>query len=343
MPRYPTVSSPNDRRQHPSPNQPLRLLVVDDDDVYRAYISALTRKLGFWVDGAADGDKALQRLAAGNYDVAIIDQEMPRLSGIETITRIRGDDALKSIFALMLTGREDIDTKLKALEAGFDDFVTKALTEREIVAKLVAARRVALRQRTMSVAIRDLYGLATRDDLTGVFNRRFFISETERMLTEGMVVNVVLIDLDGFKEVNDRHGHLAGDGVLRDVAMALQTHTRPEDLVARFGGDEFVIAVPHLDVHAIERIAQRLTAAIEAMRWESDGTFGVGASAGFGSSRLLQNPTLAQLVNAADRDMYKNKWVRKHPDLRPELYEYPSDERDVVERLFKTANTKNGC
>ena len=60
-------------------------------------------------------------------------------------------------------------------------------------------------------------------------------------------------------------------------------------------------------------------------------------------SRLLQNPTLAQLVNAADRDMYKNKWVRKHPDLRPELYEYPSGERDVVERLFKTANTKNGC
>jgi two-component system cell cycle response regulator len=319
--------------------QPLRLLVVDDDPAYRTYASALTRRLGFWVDVADDGESALQRLAVGNYDIVILDYAMPRLTGLDTIARVRGDEALKTVYAIMLTGREDIDTKLTALEAGFDDFLTKASSEREIVAKLVAARRVALRQRTMSVAMRDLYGLATRDDLTGVFNRRFFISECERLLIERAVLNIVILDLDGFKKINDTYGHLAGDAVLRDVGTALQTNTRPEDVVARFGGDEFVVAVPGVELSVVERIAERLTSAIAALTWTPGPPFAITASAGFASSRLLEPPTLAQLVNAADRDMYKNKWLRKHPDLRPELYEYPARDRDVVQRLLKPADS----
>jgi diguanylate cyclase (GGDEF)-like protein len=333
------VTGHPERRHHSASTDAheLRLLVVDDDPDYLAYLAALTAKLGFWVEVAEDGYAAMQRLAAGGYDIAIIDYEMPRLSGLDLIARIRADEGLKSTYALMITGREDIDTKLTALEAGFDDFLTKTLSEREIIAKLVAARRIALRQRSLSVAMRDLYGFATRDDLTGVFNRRFFISEVERMLIEDAVVSVVLLDLDSFKEINDRYGHLAGDEVLRDVGTVLLTSTRPEDIAARFGGDEFIIAVPDVDLETVERIAERLTAAIGGLRWGPGPYFSVGASAGFASSRLLEKPGLAQLVNAADRDMYKNKWIRKHPDLRPELYEYPEVERDVVHRLLSRA------
>jgi diguanylate cyclase (GGDEF)-like protein len=335
------VTSTSDRRQNDSASsaQPLRLLVVDDDPAYRAYIAVLTRRLGFWVDTADDGESALQRLARGSYDLAIIDYEMPRLSGLQTISRIRADEALKALYAIMLTAREDMDTKLTALDAGFDDFLTKYSSEQEIVAKLVAGRRIALRQRTMDVALRDLYGLATRDDLTGVFNRRFFISESERLLAEGTVITIVLLDLDGFKYVNDTYGHLAGDEVLRDVGTALQRNTRPDDIVARFGGDEFVIAVPHLDIPTVERIAGRVTQAVAALSWSWSPASRIGMSAGIASSSLLENATLAQLVNVADRDMYKNKWIRKHPDLRPELYEYPAQDRDAVERLLKVAGS----
>jgi two-component system cell cycle response regulator len=330
------VTANAERRQSParSTEPPLRLLVVDDDANDRAYVAALTRRLGFWVDTAEDGEVALQRLTHAAYDVAVIDQKMPRLNGTALIGWLRAIDQTKALYAVMLTGREDVDTKLAALDAGFDDFLTKGSSEAEIVAKLVAARRVAARQRTMDAAIRELYGLATRDDLTGVFNRRLFISEVERMLAEGIAVNLVLLDVDDFKDVNDTHGHLAGDAVLRDVGTALMSNTRPDDIVARFGGDEFVVAIPDLDVAAVERIAERLTGAIAALEWGSAARFRVAASAGFASSRFLDAPTLAQLLNAADRDMYKNKWIRKHPDLRPELYEYPSQERNVVERLL---------
>src|SRR5256885_6142936 len=244
----------------PDAVQPLRLLIIDDDDNYRAYLAALMRRLGFWVDTAEDGQAGLDRLAQGRYDVAIIDFEMPRLTGVETVARIRKNPSTNTLYAMMLTAREDVDTKLLALNAGFDDFLTKASSEPELVAKVVAARRLASRQRTMGMALRELYGLATRDDLTGLFNRRFFISESERLLTEGTPLNIVLIDLDDFKQINDSYGHLAGDRVLRDIGTTLHTHTRAEDVVARFGGDEFVVAVPNLAVEVIERIAERITA-----------------------------------------------------------------------------------
>lgn len=339
MHRHPTVTAPSERRQNAPPDAAptLRLLVIDDDPAYRAFCAALLRRLGFWVDSAEDGEAGLQRLLQGVYDIAVVDYEMPRLTGIQTIARIRADENLKSLYAIMLTSREDMETKLTALDAGFDDFLCKGSSEREIVAKLVAARRVAFRQRTMSVAMRDLYGLATRDDLTGVFNRRFFISEAERMLAEGTVVNVVLLDLDGFKHVNDTYGHLAGDELLRELGVALQSNTRPDDVVARFGGDEFVLAIPHLGVADVERIAGRLVNAVETLECAFEPSFRIGVSSGLASSRLLDSPTLAQLLNAADRDMYKNKWMRKHPDQRPELYEYPAQDRNVVERLLKAS------
>lgn len=334
------VNTPLERRQEAASEsaEPLRILLVDDDVHYRSYVAALTRRLGFWVDTADDGQACLDRLLHGAYDMAIIDLEMPRLNGIETISRLRARDAHKTLYTVMLTSHEDLDTKLTALDAGFDDFLPKTSSEREIIAKLTAGRRLAARQRTMDIAIRDLYGLATRDDLTGAFNRRFFISEAERMLAERGVVNVVLLDLDGFKHINDTYGHLAGDQVLRDVVTSLHTNTRIEDIVARFGGDEFVIAVPNLDVAALESVCERLSDAVAAVEWSvGDSTFRVGVSAGIASSRLLDAPSLVQLMKAADCDMYKNKWLRKHPGVRPELYQYPFSDRKVEERLFQPA------
>jgi diguanylate cyclase (GGDEF)-like protein len=215
----------------------------------------------------------------------------------------------------MLTGHEDMDTKLAALDAGFDDFVAKSAAEVEIVAKLAAARRVATRQRTMDVAIRELYGLATRDELTGLFNRRFFMAEAARLLAQDTPVSVILFDLDDFKQVNDTHGHLAGDRVLRDIGALFHRCTRPEDIVARFGGDELVMAIPQLALHEIERVAERLSRDVHALRWVVDGAaFTLGISTGIASSHLLPSPTLLQILNIADGDMYKNKWLRKHSE-----------------------------
>ena len=296
--------------------------MIDDDSNYLSYVAALSRRVGFSVATESDPRRALSTLRSGGYDAAVIDHEMPRMTGMDLISVVREDDLTEAIYAVMLTGHEDMETKLEALNRGFDDFVAKSSPEAEIVAKLAAARRLAARQRTMDVAIRELYGLATRDELTGLFNRRFFLGEVERLLSSGVPISLILFDLDDFKLVNDTHGHLAGDLVLRDIGALFHRSTRPEDIVARLGGDEFVMAVPDLPLREIERIAERLARQVGALEWAVDAaTFTLGVSTGIASSRLLPHPTLAQLVSAADGDMYKNKWLRKHPES--ELRRHP--------------------
>jgi two-component system chemotaxis response regulator CheY len=315
-----------DRRRATDAGDPelLRLLVVEDDSDYRAWLVAVTKRMGFLVGSAPDGEAALDRLSEQPYEIAVIDQEMPRMTGIEMIRRIRADEQSKTLYAIMLTGRTEMETKLSALAAGFDDFLSKTSPEAEILAKLVVARRIAARQRNLDSAVRELYGLATRDELTGVFNRRFFVSEAERLLTSRCTVNVALFDLDDFKLVNDKYGHLAGDRVLRDIGTLFDRHTRAEDLIARYGGDEFVMLVPHLSLEDFESMVERLAGQLRALQWSTgQQPFHIGVSTGYASTRLLAQPTLAQLLEIADRDLYKNKALRANPGDRPELYTYP--------------------
>lgn len=302
-----------DRRRSDQAGEPeaIRLLIADDDRDYCAWLVAQLRRAGFELDVAHDGQAAYEKLIANHFDIAVIDHEMPRLTGLELIKRLREHESTRTLYTLMLTGRGEIETKLDALAAGFDDFLTKSAPAEEILAKLIVARRIAARQRHLDATVRELYGLATRDELTGVFNRRFFVAETERLLLSRCVVNIVLFDLDRFKRVNDTYGHLAGDVVLRDVGALFHRQTRPEDLIARFGGDEFVMVVPHLALPEIERITERLVREVSALRWpDGQDSFSITISSGIASSRLLPQADLAQLLDAADRDLYRTKWLR---------------------------------
>lgn len=315
---------------------PLRALVVDDHEPYREYVASLVSRFGFHVTSCANGADALDILDSGPpCDLLVVDCEMPRLSGLELITLVRANEQHSDVYAVMLTAREDIETKITALRLGYDDFMVKSASELEIGAKLSAARRLVSRQRRLDDAVRELYGLATRDELTGLFNRRFFFTEAERLLAEGKPVNLIFFDLDEFKPINDTLGHLAGDRILRDIGALFMRRTRTEDLIARYGGDEFVMLVGALPPAEVEALAHRVANEISAIQW----TFGteifiVGVTSGIACSPLLANASIAQLLSAGDRDLYKNKWLKKNPNEDPSLYEYDtSRDAHVIEML----------
>jgi two-component system cell cycle response regulator len=228
---------------------------------------------------------------------------------LELIAALRSNQRCADMYALMVTAHTDLETKVAALRLGYDDFITKANTgDAEMMAKLGAARRLVQRQRRLDIAVRELYGLATRDELTGLFNRRYFHAEAERMLAEGQHITLALFDLNAFKIVNDTHGHLAGDQILRDVGALFLRSTRADDLIARYGGDEFVLVATHSTVEEMAALAARLSAEIGRLRWTFDGeSVAVGASVGVTSSTLFEKAALTQLVAACDRDLYKNK------------------------------------
>jgi diguanylate cyclase (GGDEF)-like protein len=314
---------------------PLRALIVDDHEPHRDYVASLVSRFGFNVTACADGAEALEILRdRGPFDLLIIDREMPRVDGLELITAVRALENHGDVYAIMLTARGDVETRIEALHNGFDDFMLKS-SEMEISAKLSAARRLLSREKRLDETVRELYGLATRDELTGVFNRRFFFAEADRLLEEGTIVNLIFFDLDEFKWVNDTFGHLAGDRILRDIGALFLSRTRTEDLIARYGGDEFLMLVANLSPREVEALADRVCREIASAQWIF-GTeiFSVGVTTGIACSSLLENPTIPQLLSAGDRDLYKNKWLRKNPDEDPSLYEYDSSrDAHVVEML----------
>lgn len=314
-PRQLKMATPNRRRTDldaGGPSAVSTLLILDDDEV-RLRLSSLLTRLGFAVQPDEEG--------AQSAELFVVDDARRR--------------PVTDGYAIAVIRDSDINAKIEALRAGFDDVLVSSMTDEEIVPKLAIARRMLLRQRHLDATMRELYGLATRDELTGVFNRRYFFAEGERLLGAGVAVNLVLFDLDGFKQVNDTFGHPAGDRILRDVGALFLSRTRHEDVVARYGGDEFVMLVADESIAAVEALTARLADEVAAREWVfDDRRVHVGASTGIASSELLDHPTLAQLLEAGDRDLYKNKWARSHPTADPSLYEYPRSRSNEISELL---------
>ena len=301
-----------------------RVLLVDDDEHFRQWLLLVMRRIGFAVELAADGMEAMDKLLSRPFDLVISDLEMPRMNGLDLIRVIRATPELAGYYVVMLTSHEDVESKVTALSAGYDDFLPKSCTEVEVVAKVIAARRMLSRQQSISAAALEWQTLALRDELTGVNVRRAFFDEAERHLEAKRDIGIAIIDLDSFKPINDTYGHLTGDRILADIGAVFLRRTRADDMIARYGGDEFVLLEVSQAVDDINGAAERLASEIAELQWIVKGVpLRVTASFGIAHSTLLPNATLEQLVEAADRDLYAKKWVRKNPGAPPQLYEYP--------------------
>jgi two-component system, cell cycle response regulator len=324
------------RRRHDVPQESedtsIRVLVTDDDPEFLAYLASLTRRLGLSTETAGDGEEALEKLASGRFHLLLCDFQMPRRNGLEVIEAVRARPATANIYAVMLTAHDEMALKIHALSLGFDDFLSKGCTEVEVVARVAAARRMIARQRQLDAAVREWKGIASHDELTGVYNRRFFFDEAARFLGEKREIAVLLFDLDNFKVINDSLGHVAGDQVLREIGGVFLRNTRHDDVIARYGGDEFVLLVTDTSMEQTYALADRLRAEIAAVRTRlMEEPVSVSASVGIGFSSLIADATVNLVLEAADRDLYARKWIQKNPPTTSDtLYEYPRSSEGAV-------------
>jgi diguanylate cyclase (GGDEF)-like protein len=307
------------------PAEPIRVLIAEDDENFSVWLASIARRLGLTVITATNGEDALQRLTEAHFDLLISDFAMPRKDGLALIAEVRANPVTSGLYAVMLTAHDELSVKVTALTLGYDDFLAKGCTEVEVVAKVAAARRILARQRALDADAREWRDIANHDELTRVATRRFFFEQAERHLAQGEIIAVVLFDLDDFKRINDDHGHLTGDRVLKDMGALFLRRTRSDDVIARYGGDEFVLLVHNLTVDETRAVAERLAAELSSLQWHERGaTVQAGVTIGMGCSSLIPGATIQQLLEAADRELYANKWLKKHPTTtRPEAYEYP--------------------
>lgn len=307
-------SRPSRRRTDPESREiELMALVVDDEASSCTYVAGVMRQLGIRSVTETDPSHAVEMAETHAFDLAVIDLRMTPFDGIELIARLRRAPWGADMYCILLTAQDDLDTRIRAIRSGFDDVIGKSVCASELNAKLLAARRIVARQRKLDLAVTELRSLANQDPLTSLFNRRFLFEELERMLARSTApVSLILFDLNDFKQVNDTHGHLVGDRVLRDIATVLMRETRQQDLLARYGGDEFLLLLEAEGVEAAARVASRIASQVARLSWSVDeATFSLTVAFGCASSALLESPDVTALMEACDRDLYKNKYLRK--------------------------------
>jgi diguanylate cyclase (GGDEF)-like protein len=225
------------------------------------------RRWGYDAVIARDGLEASQILQGPDAPkLAILDWMMPGLDGIELCRELRTDEGDSYTYILLLTGKHNKSDVVLGLEAGADDYIIKPFEPQELRVRLNTGKRILCLLDQIKAARETLRELAARDPLTGLWNHSaiidLLISEIDRAERQGAYLGVVLVDLDHFKSINDTHGHLVGDQVLRDVAQTMSSAIRPYDAVGRLGGEEFLIVLPGCDqINAVGH-AERLQLAL---------------------------------------------------------------------------------
>jgi two-component system cell cycle response regulator len=247
-------------------SEPMRLLVAEDDSEVRGLLRATFELQGLSVVEASDGESVIQLARELQPDLLLLDVHLGGDDGFELCRQLKADPATAGIPVIFLTGRHQVRDRVRGLQLGAVDYVGKPFEYEELLARVTAALRIKATQDALRARQQELETLASTDPLTGLFNRRFFderiAQEVARARRYHHPLAFAMLDLDHFKQINDRYGHAAGDRALRLLADVVRTELRVPDVAVRWGGEEFLLILPETDRDRagllVERIRERL-------------------------------------------------------------------------------------
>ncbi|MBT2971098.1 MAG: hypothetical protein B6D72_01710 [gamma proteobacterium symbiont of Ctena orbiculata] len=215
-----------------------RILIIDDDPQNIKVAANALRSPELIIGFARSGAEALERLEDIPFDIILMDVMMPGMDGYQVCEKIKANPRTANIPVLFLTAHTDEESIEKAYASGGVDYISKPIRSRELHARV----KSQLRQLKL---IRNMEFLATRDSLTGIYNRRKFFELGEAMFANhGDTLAALMIDVDHFKEINDNHGHQTGDEVLKTIALAIESKLPKGAILGRLGGEEFAVLLP---------------------------------------------------------------------------------------------------
>jgi diguanylate cyclase (GGDEF)-like protein len=306
-----------------------KILLIEDSKAQADVTRAFLEKSGYEVVWANDGISGIKAVKSTFFDVILLDLVLPDMNGNEICRWLKLNNDTKGIPTIMLTVKSSLDDKVSSLEAGADEYLAKPYNEVELNVTIYAALRTKALQDELKQKNKQMEGLLTKvevlaitDPLTGLYNRRYFDNILKKELTErkryGQSVTCLMMDIDHFKQVNDTYGHEAGDFVLKDIAALLKTHLREVDTIARWGGEEFTVMMPHTDINGAFLPASRILKTIADKTFDKIPDAHITVSIGLACTGETQH-TPDTLVNAADLALYEaKKKGRNRIEVAPE-------------------------
>jgi len=281
-----------------------QVLLVDDNPQLTEALQRLLRKEPYDILTANSADEALGIFAQQSIDVVVSDEQMPGMTGSEFLALVRCN--YPDTMRILLTGQASLEATIRAIN---DGEIYRFLTKPCCKVDLSSAIQQALQQAAAREAQRQQ---AMRDLLTGVWNRAGILDVLQRELAlarrEGTPVSVVMADLDHFKWINDTHGHLIGDTVLRETVRRMLLAVRPYDAIGRYGGEEFLLVLPGCDVSSVAHVVERIRTCIarEAVQ-TSAGLVSVTCSFGVAAYDGTNWGEVEELLRSADGALYRAK------------------------------------
>jgi diguanylate cyclase (GGDEF)-like protein len=294
------------------PGDEFKILVAEDSALYTVLLKESLSSQPYTLLFAKNGCEAIELFAEHKPPLVITDWVMPKLDGLQLCRRIRADFPEIYSYLMLLTSNDEKDSVIAGLEAGADDYLSKPFHAGELLARVRVGRRMVDLQREIQSKNRQLEAMALTDSLTGLPNRRAIDVWAPRALSAaaryGFSLWVAMADLDFFKNINDEYGHNAGDIVLQGFAEILRRNTRASDICGRVGGEEFVLALTHVERKDVGGVIERIRQTLEVREFSfqgkiihATGSFGV---AGFEGEKLAD---FASLVVRADAALYSAK------------------------------------
>ncbi len=292
-----------------------RILIIDDSPTLRSEVIKILQSTGLFSDfieaqSPPEGFKIL--VEKNNIDIILCDVVMPGMDGFKFLAMKMARPEFSDIPVIMLTSKGEIKDKIKGLEEGASDYLTKPFDPGELIARVKAHLRIKLLQDALKRTNEQLIELSIRDVLTGVFNRRHFMEllekEFDRTGRYGSKLAFLMIDMDRFKSINDNYGHITGDMVLTEVAKVFLKGLRKNDVVGRYGGEEFAMILPGNDMNGARIVAERYRRVIENMNIQTPSTT-IKLSVTIGCS-FAPHPSIKSindLINSADDALYRGK------------------------------------
>ncbi|NJD57651.1 MAG: diguanylate cyclase [Nitrospirae bacterium] len=278
------------------------VLIVDDDSPILELLHETLTREGYRCDEAANGDVAADMLKNRQFDLLITDIVMPGLGGLELSEQARRLNP--SMLIIVMTGYIDEFSYDKAIASGASDFIKKPFTPVELLARIKHARQQE-RLRVMAVT----------DELTGLLNRRGFFSLAEQQMKiarrRNKRVYMVYIDIDNMKGINDHLGHQAGDAALTDAAGILKATFRDSDIIARIGGDEFVVIPVESEETSLAIITARLRKNLELHNLTIHQEHKLSLSFGISHYDPADDDSLDNILTRADKLMLEQKMLKR--------------------------------